>query len=152
MSSRRMIGETTTGSLEKNKELARRYLDRISAGDAEGVAGLFAEDGAILVQSSTPFPSEVRGREAIRALMSQLPDAFPETGLKIIIDEVTAEENRVSVVSHTDAIHASGKPYLNRYHFLLYIDDRKIRESHEYLDSLHLNEVLFGDGRQLSNH
>lgn len=147
-----MIGEATTSSLEENKELARRYLDRISAGDAEGIADLFTEDGAILVQSSTPFPPEVRGREAIRALMNRLPDVFPGTGLKIIIDEVTAEENRVSIVSHTDAIHVSGKPYLNRYHFLLYFDGGKIQESHEYLDSLHLRDVLFGDGGELGSH
>ena len=137
-----MTGAPSAGSLEANKELARRYLDRISAGDAAGVADLFAEDGAILFKSWTPFPPEIRGREAIRALMSRLPEAFPETGLKIIVDEVTAEEDRVSIVSHTDAIHASGAPYLNRYHFLLYVDQGKIRESHEYLDSLHISEVL----------
>lgn len=134
--------------LDTNKALARRYLERIGAGDADAVAAMFTEDGAIIVQSDTLLPPEVRGREAIRSLIAGLPQIFPDTGLRIDIDEITAEANRVSVVAHSDAVHASGKPYRNRYHFLLYFADGKISASHEYLDSLLLTDVFFDGARR----
>ena len=134
--------------LAANKTLAREYLERIGAADADGVAAMFTDDGVIIVESDTLLPPEVRGREAIRGLISNLPQFFPETGLKIIVDETTAEEDRVSVIAHSEAVHASGKPYRNRYHFLLRFRDGKIAASHEYLDSLHLNDVFFDGARK----
>lgn len=141
----RMQEESAGNQIEANKLIARRYLERISAGDAVGVANLFTEDGVIVFKASTPFPPVIHGREAIRALMEGLPKAFPRTGLKIFVEEVTAEADRVSITSRTDAVHANGKRYLNRYHFLLFMEGGKIRRSHEYLDSLHIHQVLSGD-------
>lgn len=134
-------------TIETNRAVARQYLELIAAGDADGVAELFTDDGAILVQSNTLFPPEVRGREAIRGLMAGLPAIFPETGLRIVIDQTTAEDDRVAVVAHSEAVHASGRPYPNRYHFLLYFRDGKITESHEYMDSLLLTDVFFDGAR-----
>jgi len=134
--------------LAANKALAREYLERIGAGDADGVAAMFTEDGAIIVESDTLLPPEVRGREAIRGLIASLPQIFPETGLKVIVDETTAEGDRVSVVAHSEAVHVSGKPYRNRYHFLLRFRDGKISASHEYLDSLLLTDVFFDGARK----
>lgn len=130
-----------------NKQVAREYLERIAKGDVDGVVDLFVDDGAIIVESKTLLPPEVRGKAAIRELITVLPQMFPETGLKIIIDDVTAEENRVAIRAHSDATHASGKKYDNRYHFLLYFEDGKIVSSHEYLDSMYLTDVLFDGAR-----
>lgn len=133
--------------LATNKRLAREYLENIGKGDVDAVVDMFTDDGAIIVESKTMLPPEVRGKEAIRGLVSALPQMFPETGLKIIVDDVTAEDNRVSVRAHSDAVHASGKKYQNRYHFLLFFQDGKIASSHEYLDSLHLTDVFFDGAR-----
>lgn len=132
---------------EANKQIARDYFARIAAGDAEGTADLFAEDGAILVMGNTLLPPETRGRKAIVNLIGMLPQIFPETGLKVVADIFTAEEDRVAVVGHSEAVHVSGKPYNNNYHFLLTIRDGKIVESREYLDTLLLTNVFF-DGAQ----
>ncbi len=130
-----------------NKQNARKYLECISKGEIDAVVDLFTDDGAIIVESKTMLPPEVRGKEAIRGLMTMLPQMFPETGLKIIIDDVTAEENRVAIRAHSDAKHVSGKLYQNRYHFLLYFQDGKIASSHEYLDSLYLTDIFFDGAR-----
>lgn len=131
----------------KNKQLAREYIERIGRGEADAVVDMFTDDGAIIVESNTLLPPEIRGKEALRGLLSSLPQMFPETGLKILIDDVTGEENRVSIRAHSDAVHVSGKKYQNRYHFLLYFEDGKISSSHEYLDSLHLTDVFFDGAR-----
>lgn len=134
-------------TLEKNKQLASRYLELIAKGDADAVAEMFTDDGAIILQSRTLLPPEVRGKEAIRALIASLPSIFPETGLRVIVDVLTAEGDRVAIQAHSEAIHASGKPYNNRYHFLLFFEDGKISESHEYFDSLLLTDVFFDGAR-----
>jgi hypothetical protein len=79
--------------------------------------------------------------------LSSLPAIFPETGLKIIIDDMVGEDDRVAVRAHSDAIHVSGKKYQNRYHFLIVFENGMISASHEYLDSLHLTDVFFDGAR-----
>ena len=130
-------------NLEANKAIAREYFERIAAGDAEGTAAMFAEDGAIILPSKTLLPSETRGRAAIKAMIEPLGQIFPETGLRVIADLMTAEDDRVAVVGHSEATHASGKLYRNHYHFLLIIRDGLIVESREYMDTLHMTDVFF---------
>ncbi len=132
---------------EANKAIAREYFARIAAGDAEGTAALFAEDGAITLPSKTLLPSETRGREAIKAMIAPLGEIFPETGLVVIPDMMTAEDDRVAVIGHSEATHASGKLYRNHYHFLLIIRDGLIVESREYMDTLHMTDVFFDGAR-----
>ena len=135
--------------IEANKAIAREYFARIAAGDAQGTADLFTEDGVIWVLGNTQLPSETRGREAIAGLIGMLPQIFPETGLKVVCDQFTAEDDRVAIIGHSEAMHASGKPYNNSYHFLLTIRDGKIVESREYLDTELVTDVFF-DGVRAS--
>ncbi|MGE3744568.1 MAG: nuclear transport factor 2 family protein [Sphingomonadaceae bacterium] len=126
----------------QNKALARRYVELVNQSDGDGVAELFTEDGAVWLPSRTLLPPGTEGRENVCALINSLGDWFPETGLNMIIDEMTAEEDRVSVVAHSDAVHLSGRPYQNRYHLLLRFVDGKISASYEYMDSLLVTQVL----------
>lgn len=135
---------------EANKAVARAYFERIAAGDAEGTANLFTEDGKLMVMGKTLLPQMTQGRAAIKEMIGALPQLFPETGLKVIPDMFTCEEDRVAIVGHSEAVHASGKPYNNQYHFLLTIRDGKIAESREYMDTLLVTNVFF-DGAQPEN-
>ena len=42
-------------------------------------------------------------------------------------------------------MHVSGKPYNNKYHFLLKIKDNKILELKEYMDTQLAAKVLLGE-------
>ena len=128
---------------EANKALVVEYFRRIAASDAEGAADMFAEDGAIILPSKTLLPSETRGRDAIKALIAPLGEIFPETGHRVILDLMTAEEDRVAATGHSESVHASGRLYNNQYHFLFIIRDGKFLESREYMDTLHLTDVFF---------
>ena len=134
-------------NLEANKAVARQYFELIAAGDAEGTANLFTEDGKLMVMGKTLLPEVTVGREAIKQMIAALPQLFPETGLKVIPDIFTAEDDRVAVIAHSEAVHVSEKPYNNRYHFLLIIRDGKIAESREFMDTLLVTNVFF-DGAQ----
>ena len=44
-----------------------------------------------------------------------------------------------------EAIHASGEPYNNQYHFLLRIKNGKIIELKEYMDTQLAAKILLGE-------
>ena len=68
-------------------------------------------------------------------------EAFPN-GIEFKITGITAENERVAVEVAGDAIHVSGKPYNNFYHFLLKIKNGKIIELKEYMDTQLASKIL----------
>ena len=56
-----------------------------------------------------------------------------------------AEGDRVAVEISGEAIHASGETYNNQYHFLLRIQDGKILELKEYMDTQLAAKILLGE-------
>jgi ketosteroid isomerase-like protein len=62
--------------------------------------------------------------------------------MKMIIDGVTAEQDRVAVEAHAVAELANGKSYRNTYHFLFVFEKGKIKRAKEYNDSKHAAETL----------
>ena len=75
--------------------------------------------------------------------------AFVESIRKLIRDcirfefeEMTAEENRVSVIVNGYAKTIDGGSYNNRYHFLLQIDENQIIRHLEYFDSFRGAKVM----------
>jgi ketosteroid isomerase-like protein len=58
---------------------------------------------------------------------------------------MTAENERVAVEVNGEAIHASGEPYNNQYHFLLVIKNGKIVELKEYMDTQLAARILLGE-------
>ncbi|WCL50562.1 nuclear transport factor 2 family protein [Leptospira sp. GIMC2001] len=58
------------------------------------------------------------------------------------IHEMTAEEDRVSVIAESHGLRkANGKKYNNHYHFLFRFVDGKIIEVKEFFDTIHANWV-----------
>jgi ketosteroid isomerase-like protein len=54
------------------------------------------------------------------------------------LKEVTAEDDRVSVVAESHGIRKStGKKYNNHYHFLFTLDNGKITKTKEFFDTVH---------------
>ena len=55
------------------------------------------------------------------------------------------ENDCVAAEVEGSAMHVSGKPYNNKYHFLLKIKDNKILELKEYMDTQLAAKVLLGE-------
>lgn len=129
-------------TLEANKQLAREFIDALSRADTEWVLAHYADD-MVMWTAGTLAISGTRGKAEIRELMDGILGAFPN-GLRFELEAMTAEADRVAIEAESDGIHVSGKPYRNRYHFLLRVRDGKIVELREYLDTQLANEVLLG--------
>ena len=125
---------------EKNKELARVFLDALSRADAELARELYAEDFQLWTAGSLPFSGTSNKAEALEG-MKMIGSMFPD-GLQFTILETTAEGDRVAIEAESKGVAASGVPYHNLYHFLMVVRDGRIHRFKEYMDTMHANEVL----------
>ena len=127
---------------ERNKELARTFMDALSRADADTIAELYAEDFQLWVTGSLPF-SGSKGRadalEGIPAVLGLFPD-----GLEFQIQAMTAEGERVAIEATSRGTTANGDLYAQQYHFLLRARDGKIIEWREYMDTELARKVLVG--------
>jgi len=137
-------GEISRRKCEVNKGIARDFVAAINRGDVEALADMYAADGVCWTPGSMPI-SGTYDREQVRKFAKQILEAFPN-GLNMTIRRMTAEENRVAIEAESHARHVSGKDYNNQYHILMQLRDGKIVEWREYMDTMHANAVICGQG------
>ena len=128
---------------ERNKELARVFVDALSSADAKKVDELYADDVKLWVTGSLPFSGSNDKAGALEG-MPQVLDLFPE-GLTFQIHEMTAEGERVAIEASSQGVTFRGDRYQQEYHFLMRARDGKIVEWREYMDTEHARKVLVGE-------
>ena len=132
------------GALEEaNKKIAREFMDVLTKADAEALDRLYAEDFELWTAGSLPFSGRKSRAEAIGNAPLVL-GMFP-SGLEFEIVGMTAEGERVAIEAISRGTHVGGKSYANHYHFLMRVQDGKIVEFKEYMDTEHAREVFFSD-------
>jgi ketosteroid isomerase-like protein len=130
---------------QRNKQLARDFVEAISRADVDAIVAAYAPDGTCWTSGTLPI-SGTFGVDQVAAASRGVLTVFPE-GLRFTIHAITAEGDRVAIEAESHGLHASGKLYNNKYHFLLRARDGKIVEWREYMDTMHANDVLFGGGQ-----
>src|ERR1700761_2253574 len=100
---------------QRNKELARRFVDAMGGNFAGAVDEIMAEDCRIVTQGTTSI-SGVRGKAEAQAAVKLVGQIFPG-GLPTTIHSMIAEGDTVAVQAESHATHASGRPYNNKYAF-----------------------------------
>src|ERR1700749_5075639 len=126
---------------ERNKDLARRFIDAMGGDFAQAVRDIMAEDCRVVTQGTTAI-SGVRGKAESLAATAMVRDIFPK-GLPTTIHAMIAEGDRVAAQAESFATHVSGKPYNNKYIFWMRFRDGKMIEFVEYLDT-QLVATIFG--------
>ncbi len=129
---------------ERNKQLARDFVDAISRADVDAIVAAYAPDGTCWTSGTLPI-SGTFGVDQVAAASRGVLTVFPD-GLRFTIHAMTAEGDRVAIEAESYGRHVSGKLYNNKYHFLLRARDGKIVEWREYMDTMHASDVLFGGG------
>jgi uncharacterized protein len=79
--------------------------------------------------------------EAFRKLIMLLKPVIP-AGPKYEIVGTTLEGDRVAIEAEGDCVLADGRPYKNKYHFLVVFRGEKVCGFKEYYDSKYSNDVL----------
>ena len=124
---------------EKNKEIAIKFFEALSSG-SEAYLDFYNDDSIIWTAGDNAIGG-TRTKKEIITFAKDILEAFPN-GIEFKITGITAENERVAVEVQGDAIHISGKPYNNFYHFLLKIKDGKIIELKEYMDTQLAAKIL----------
>ena len=124
---------------EKNKQIAIKFFEALSSG-SEAYLDFYNDDSIIWTAGDNAIGG-TRTKKEIIAFAKGILEAFPN-GIEFKITGITAENERVAVEVQGDAIHISGKPYNNFYHFLLKIKDGKIIELKEYMDTQLAAKIL----------
>jgi ketosteroid isomerase-like protein len=132
-------------SLSENKRLVERYFDILTRNDIPALMDIY-DDAMMLHVPGDTLISGSFTKPQLAEFCSSVLDAFPE-GLKFTVTGMTAEDDRVAVQAESRGIHASGKLYVNKYHFLITIRDGKIVQSQEYMDTQLVTDVICGGKR-----
>ena len=128
---------------EANKQLIREYFDALNSGNLDRLFALFADDLDYWVPGDWQMGGH-RGKQEFRALMDAYSGGPPmDEPLHLTPHAFTAEGNRVAVEA-TSSAKNNGKVYANTYHMLFVIENGKIKNLHEYLDTKKAIDFFFG--------
>lgn len=125
---------------DRNKDVAVKFIEALSAHDPEGAAATLAPDGKVVTKGHSMFAGE-RPADLVVETIGSFKELFPE-GLGLEITSVTGEGDRVVIEAEGLSVTDEGKPYTNQYCFVVTVQDGRIKQINEYLCSAYVEKVL----------
>jgi ketosteroid isomerase-like protein len=130
-------------SAADNKRLIRRYFEAVRNADP-ALEELLSDEVSWWVPPGSAMGGLYDGKPAVLGLMSSGTGLYDSNHpLEVSIDQMIAEGDWVSVQLTIEARTARGEPYQNYYHFAFRIENGRIREVREHLDTLYAQQKLF---------
>ena len=126
---------------DRNKAAARRFVEGMGGDFAHTIDEAMAENCRIVTMGTTAISGE-RGKSEALAAAGLVLQLFPK-GLPTTVHSMIAEGDSVAVEAESFATHVSGRPYNNKYFFLMRFRDGKLISLKEYLDT-ELAAAFFG--------
>ena len=125
--------------IEKNKELVQEFFNLLSSGSDKYLD--FYKDESVIWTAGENAIGGSRSKSEVVGFAKSILDSFPE-GIIFNVMNLVAENDYVAAEVEGLAMHVSGKPYNNKYHFLLKIKNNKILELKEYMDTQLASKIL----------
>ena len=130
-------------SAADNKRLVRRLFDAMRSGDP-ALSDLLAADVTWWAPASSPSGGLHSGKPAVLELMKSGAGLYETSHpVELGIEQMTAEDDWVSVQTTRAANTAAGEAVRNRYRFAFRVGEGRIREVREHLDELYAQQKLF---------
>jgi uncharacterized protein len=131
-------------SIEQNKELATKFLDRFSASDIAGALDTMTEDATWWIAGKPEQLSAagVHSKEQIARLFHNMAGQL-KNGLKMTVKSLIAEGDKVALEVESYGELQNGRIYNQEYHMLMTVRVGKISEVREYLDTQHVFATWF---------
>lgn len=129
-------------SAAENKQLLRTAFDAWGTGDIRPLVAAMADDVTWTVSGHNSWSGSFRGKDSVRRdllgpLGEQFDGTYTSTASRFVAeDDVVVVETRGSVATKT------GARYDNTYCFVFRLEDGRIREITEYMDTQLVAEVL----------
>ena len=128
--------------MNNNKELVKNAFEARAQGNSQPFHDLLAENIKWTISGSSVASKTYYGKEElINDVFKAFSNRFVEKMLPVI-DQVIADENIVVVEWHGDAMGKNGKPYNQKYCWVLHMENEKIRAGTAYLDTILVNRLF----------
>ena len=129
-------------SAAANRELMQEIYDELAKGNRMPFRNALAEDFRWIMKGRTAWSRTYDGRDAVRKeliqpLYAQFADDYKNTAIRIF-----ADGNYVIVECEGAVTTTAGRPYNNQYCMIFRLENGKIKEMTEYLDTALVNETL----------
>ena len=129
---------------EDSKAIIQQYFEALSNGDPT-LAELLSEDVIWRVPEGSDMAGEKRGRDAVMTFLGSGVEYYAaDAPMNVEIRSMIAEGTAVACEFTIEATTARGKPYRNHYHFAFEVEDGRIREVREYLDTHYAHLAFHG--------
>ena len=128
--------------IDRNKELVQEFFNLLSSGSDEYLD--YYTDESLIWTAGENAIGGSRSKSEVVGFAKSVLDSFPK-GITFNVVNLVAENDYVAAEVEGEAMHVSGKPYNNKYHFLIKIKDSKILELKEYMDTQLAVKVLLGE-------
>ena len=120
---------------EDNKRLMQKVFEELALGNSAALIEVLADDVAWTVTGTTRFSGTFQGKaklmnDLLVPLFSQLADQFVMTG-----DRFIADDDYVVVEARGKATTKAGPAYNNKYCWVFRLEDGKVKEVTEYMDT-----------------
>jgi hypothetical protein len=139
-----MSVDAASDTATANKQLVTEFHEVFSTGDVDRILSYMAPEATWWVAGNIPL-SGTYDVDGMRELFSGVGGGVEGGAIKLTPKAMTAEGERVAVETESYAKLNNGRIYNNDYHFLFIVRDGKIHAVKEYLDTIHTNEVFFGE-------
>jgi ketosteroid isomerase-like protein len=128
------------------KQVVRRYLDALVAGDLETIRDSFAADAVWTIHGDLPIAGPWRGRDAIvdEFLVAAAGTLYEPGSVEFEFPTLIGEGDTVVLEWRVRARTAAGADYANAYCGLFRVRHGRIAEVREYLDTDYAAKTLFG--------
>jgi len=123
-----------------NKTLVTNFFQLFSDGEIEEAFDYLSDDASWWVPGDLPFSGTKTKAEYLQ-IVGNIQTGFPE-GLSLELTSMTAEGDKVAAEVSSLGQHVNGKTYANKYHFLIEIKNNKMINVKEYMDTLHLFQLI----------
>jgi hypothetical protein len=118
-----------------NKELVGQIFDELAKGNGRPLIDNATDDFCWTVTGSTSWSKTYSGKSAVVAELFGALRARLTGPVTIIADRVLADLDCVCIEAHGDNMTQEGRPYNNRYCFVFRLENGRIAEVTEYMDT-----------------
>lgn len=125
-----------------NIALVQDVMANVATPDPAFWNSVLADDLNYRMIGSTPFSGRRKGKDEFLALYGEVASHL-DGMIPLEIDKIRASGDWVFVEMHGDAVAKNGKPYANTYLQVLRVQDRKITDFTEYLDTQLIMDTFF---------
>jgi len=127
------------------REIVESYYRAVTEGRMEELANYKSADSTYWISGENSWPlGGWRTPEDMNGIYARIKERFPN-GLKITLRSIIAEGNRVVVHLNNHATRVDGRIYDNEIVVLMKIENGVIVEEREFLDTIHVNDLFFGE-------